>query len=109
MYYISITHARHSNLAWDVCDWFLSRYLMNSKIDLSILGKSLKSEGVVGWMLPLDQDEYEIEIENNLRKNEFITTLLHELYHVFQYTKGYQCEDEAYRMEKILTEQYLTS
>ena len=109
MYYLQISHARHSKLAWDVCDWFLSRYLPNDELDLSILGKSLKSEGVVGWMLPLDENEYEIEIERTLKKNEFITTLLHELYHVFQYTKGYQCEDEAYRMEKILTEQYITS
>ena len=81
----------------------------NYDLDLSILGKSLQSEGVVGWMLALDENEYEIEIERTLKKNEFITTLLHELYHVFQHTKGYQCEDEAYRMEKILTEQYIAS
>jgi hypothetical protein len=109
MYYLQISHSRHSKIAWDVCDWFLSRHLPDCELDLSILGKSLKSEGVVGWMLAFDENEYEIEIENNLRKNEFITTLLHELYHVFQYTKGYQCENEAYHMEKILTEQYLTS
>jgi hypothetical protein len=107
MYYLSIAHPKHHDLAWDVCDWFLSRYLPNHELDLSILGKSLKSEGVVGWMLALDEDEYEIEIERTLKKNEFITTLLHELYHVLQYTKGYQCEDEAYRMEKVLTKLYL--
>lgn len=107
MHYTEISIFRHSKLAADVCNWFLNRYLPDYELDLSILGKSLKSDGVVGWMLPLDEDEYEIEIERTLKKDEFITTLLHELYHVFQYTKGYQCEEEAYRMEKILTKLYL--
>jgi hypothetical protein len=108
MHYTEISVSRHSKTASDVCNWFLNRYLPNHEIDLSILGKSLKSDGVVGWMLALDENEYEIEIERTLKKNEFITTLLHELFHVFQHTKGYQCEDEAYQMESKLSQEYVT-
>ena len=108
MYYFEIADSNKHQLAESICNWFLSKFAANDGVELSIISKSLKSDGVVGWMLPLDENEYEIEIEENLGESDFITTLMHELVHVWQYISGYQCEDEAYKLETILAKEYVT-
>ncbi len=106
MHYIVITESSLDFISRDVTEWFLGKFLSDFDLDLSIIPMSLENE-VLGWTLQLDIDEYEIEIEKNLTQLEYITTLLHELVHVWQYTQDYQCEDEAYHMESQLTQQYV--
>jgi len=109
MYYFEIADTDKQHLTESICNWFLNKFALQFEVELSIISRSLKSDGVVGWMLPLDDNEYEIEIEENLQHNEFITTLIHELIHVWQYTLGYQCEDEAYKLETIFSKEYITA
>jgi len=105
MYYIQIDHIYH-DISESICDWFISKYLNDYQIELSILEKCDEND-VYAWITNLD-NEYEIEIERNISKDDFIVTLIHELIHLWQHEHNYQCENECYRLESILTTLYVT-
>lgn len=108
MHYINVTEPSLEYLSRSVAHWFLDKFLPDFELDLDIIPLSFGSDEAMGWTLQLNNDEYEIEINSNLDEKEYITTLMHELVHVWQHVNGYQCEDEAYEMEKDLAEQYVT-
>ena len=93
-------------------------------------------EGVYGWCWATDCDyrprEFDIEMHNQLPINDYVETLLHELWHVYQHVKGdlkdrygKRCwkgvdhskidyenqpwEKEAVKMEKVLFRKYKQS
>ena len=105
MHYISITEPDLESLSRSIANWFLDKFLPDFELDLDIIPLSFGPDDAMGWTLQLNIDEYEIEINRNLEEKEYITTLIHELIHVWQHVNGYQCEDEAYKMESYLTEQ----
>lgn len=105
MYYIQINHI-YNDLSNNICDWFIPKYLSDKQIELSILEK-YDENGVDGWIMKLD-NEYEIEIERNISKDDFTITLIHELIHLWQHEHNYQCENECYRLESILTTLFVT-
>jgi len=107
MHYIDVTEPSLDFISRNVAHWFLGQFLPDFKLDLSIIPLALGSDDALGWTLQLNTDEYEIEINQTLSRKEYITTLLHELVHVWQHTQGYQCEDEAYQMETELCDQYM--
>ena len=107
MHYIDITEPSLESLSRDVAHWFLEKYLPKTEIELSIIPLNLRVDEALGWTLKLDDNEFEIEIKKNLSKKEYIITLLHELVHVWQHTRQYQCEYQAYYMEGMLAEQYM--
>lgn len=118
----------------DVTCWFLNRFLPRHKIELEIVHRGLKREGVNGWCSVQECDwrprDFLIEIHSNLPQKDYIQTLLHELYHCYQHIKGdlrdvrgVRCwkgikwddddydkmpwEIEAHQKEKELYEQYM--
>ena len=119
----------------DVVEWFVMNYLPRYKIDITIHHRGMLRDGVFGWVGVLDCDyrprEFEIEVHNRLTPKDYIQTLLHELWHVYQHVKGdlkdkhgirlwkgvdYSATDyddqpwekQAHIMEEILYNQYLT-
>ena len=118
-----------------IVNWFVDTYLPNHKIFLNIDHKGLLRESVFGWAWVVPPDhrprEFEVEIHNRLSVEEYTSTLLHELWHVYQHVTG-QLKDkynkrywkgidhsktdyadqpwevEALRMEKILYREYIT-
>jgi len=116
-----------------IVNWFVDTYLPNHKIFLNIDHKGLLRESVFGWAWVVPPDhrprEFEVEIHNRLSVEEYTSTLLHELWHVYQHVTG-QLKDkynkrywkgidhsktdyadqpwevEALRMEKILYREY---
>ena len=116
-----------------IVNWFVDTYLPNHKLFLNIDHKGLLRESVFGWAWVVPPDhrprEFEVEIHNRLSVEEYTSTLLHELWHVYQHVTG-QLKDkynkrywkgidhsktdyadqpwevEALRMEKILYREY---
>ena len=116
-----------------IVNWFVDNYLPNYKLFVNIDHKGILREGVFGWAWVVPPDhrprEFEVEIHNRLSVEDYTSTLLHELWHVYQHTTG-QLKDkynkrywkgidhsetdyddqpwevEAHRMEKILYREY---
>jgi hypothetical protein len=121
-------------LCKDVVTWFVSKYLPRYKLEIEVLHRGLKREGVVGWCDVAGETvrprEFLIELDTYLDKKNYVRVLLHELYHLQQwvkeelklkaskkYFKG-ECMDDlqywqqsheifAYWNEKILYQEYL--
>lgn len=114
--------------------WFVSKYLPRHHITIEVLHRSLKRDGVVGWCdingRTYKPREFLIELQSRLPEKDYIKTLLHELWHVYQFVKedlrvksskpyykgkcieGIDYEDldhekEAYEMEEILFNEYI--
>ena len=90
-----------------VLRWFKGKYLPRHHLDISVVHKSLKDEGVTGWCTGEGSTSrprsFLLEIDSQLSGENYSKTLLHELWHVYQHVKGTpQCEDEAVRMEEVL-------
>ncbi len=107
MLYTSIIGDKHRSTSERVLRWFQSQYLPRHHLDISLVYKNLESDGVFGWCMvegSLSKPRtFLIEIHNKLDYKTYLTTLVHELWHVYQYVKGLpQCEEEAATMEKVL-------
>ena len=80
-------------------------------VDIEVIPTDLTEDNVFGWTLE-NNDQNEIEIHNNLSEKDFITTLIHELIHVDQNVRGLkddtERENEAYKLEGMLTEKFMT-
>jgi len=86
----------------EVIYWFMGEYLENHSIDLTVVHMDLSDEGVDGWCMREDEHEFIIQIEESLEANEYIKTILHELYHLMQHLLDVpRCEICAYLSEKI--------
>ena len=96
----------------DIVEWFVNEYLSPYKLEINVHHRRLvKRDGVFGWAWVAGCEkkprEFEIEIHNLLTPEDYATTLLHELWHVYQHVKRtLQCEEEAYSMEKVLVKKY---
>jgi len=116
-----------------IVNWFVDTYLPNHKLFINIDHKGLLRESVFGWAWVVPPDhrprEFEVEIHNRLSVEEYTSTLLHELWHVYQHVTG-QLKDkynkrywkgidhsktdyadqpwevEANKMEEVLYEEY---
>ena len=92
---------------------FMSKLYPNlDKVDIEVIPTDLSEDNVFGWTLE-NNDQNEIEIHNNLSEKDFITTLIHELIHVDQNVRGLrddeERENEAYKLETPLTNQFLNA
>lgn len=80
------------NRCEDIVYWFIGKYLPRHKLDLTINHRGLKREFVHGWANIEDSDyrprAFLIEMQTNLDEYMYVTTLLHELWHVYQWVKG---------------------
>jgi hypothetical protein len=70
----------------------------------------IASEGVVGWQQQEDDLEFLVEVERDLDRLEYITTLIHELIHCRQSLEGnLDCdsrESEAYCLEQVYADRF---
>ena len=80
-------------------------------VEIEVIPTDLTEDNVFGWTT-INNDQNEIEIHNNLSEKDFITTLIHELIHVDQNVRGLlddtERENEAYKLEGMLTERFMT-
>ena len=121
-------------LCKDVVTWFVSKYLPRYKLEIEVLHRGLKRDGVVGYCDIAGETvrprEFLIELDTYLDKKTYVRGLIHELYHLKdfclgnlkiksckKYYKG-ECMDDlqywqqsheimAYWNEKILYQEYL--
>lgn len=135
MLYLEMSGYGYSKrLCEDVVNWFVSKHLPRHHLEIEVLHRGLKREGVLGYCdiagRTYNPREFLIELNVNMNKNDYIRTLLHELYHVLQFVKGElkiksckkyfkgECMDDleywqqgheifAFWNEKILYSQYL--
>ena len=95
-----------------IVEWFVDEYLSRYKLDINIHHCRLKKRNdVFAWVWYTDcksrPREFDIEIHNTMNKEDYTKTLLHELWHIYQYVKKILiCEHEAYHMEEVLYENY---
>lgn len=134
--YIEITgHRARKKQCFNVINWFLENYLPRHQLDIIVNHRGLLREGVYGWCTVQDCDfrprAFLIEIHNYLTLDNYLQTILHEMWHVYQHVRGdlrdkgslrlwkgidYSNEDyedlpwekEASEMEKELFQTYLT-
>jgi hypothetical protein len=122
-------------LCEDVVTWFIAKYLPRHKIEIEVLHRGLKREGVVGWASVTDCDwkprSFLVEIQSGLNPKDYIICICHELQHILQHIrgdlrdkrgircwKGIDCsgldyenspwEIEAHQREQELYQEYLT-
>lgn len=107
MHYIECTEGVRET-AWSVCQWFMEEYLSDHKVYLTVEEKDLSGEGgVMGWFLTETDNEFTIQIDENL-EYEYIPTLLHELYHLKQTLEGRDRNEwETFQMEGVLLDRYM--
>ena len=121
-------------LCKDVVCWFVSKHLPRHKLEIEILHRGLKREQAFGYCdvagRHYNPREFLIELDTHMDKETYITVLLHELIHLYdfcigelklksskKYYKGECMEDleyweqpheiRAHYMEKILYREYL--
>jgi hypothetical protein len=79
-------------LCEDVTSWFLNKFFPRHQIDLEIVHRGLKREGVYGWCDYVGESyrprEFLIELNTYMDKELYIQTLLHELTHLRQWVLG---------------------
>jgi hypothetical protein len=79
-------------LCEDILMWFHSSFYPRHKIDITVNHRGMKREGVYGWCDIWGGERnprtFLIEIQSNLDKYTYATTLVHELIHVKQWVDG---------------------
>ena len=75
-----------------IVDWFILKYAPRHHITIEVLHRGLRRDCVMGWCDVTGRTykprEFLIEMQSDLSREDYITTLLHELYHVYQFVSG---------------------
>ena len=92
---LSLSHSGYgysTHRCVDVTNWFISHYMPRHKLDIHIHHRGMKRDNVYGWVWAEDCDyrprTFEIEMRCNMREEEYIKVLMHELWHIYQHVKG---------------------
>ena len=105
-----ITNKRFTTLGNQIFEFMAGIYPNLAEVDIEVIPTDLTEDNVFGWTLE-NNDQNEIEIHYDLEDDDFITTLIHELVHVDQNVRGLlddtERENEAYKLEIPLTNQFL--
>jgi hypothetical protein len=79
-------------LCEDVVNWFIAKYFPRHKLDVEILHRGLKREGVLGYCDVAGETyrprSFLIELDTHMDKKDYVRVLLHELYHLKQWVDG---------------------
>jgi protein involved in sex pheromone biosynthesis len=79
-------------LCEDVVTWFVSKYFPRHKLEIEVLHRGLKREGVWGFCDVAGETykprNFLIEMDTYLDKKTYVRTALHELYHCKQFITG---------------------
>ena len=91
----SIYHSGYGyskKLCEDVTSWFLNKYYPRHKIDVDIVHRGLKREGVYGYCDVIGRSHrprhFLIELQTEMSKELYIKILFHELKHLAQWVDG---------------------
>ena len=112
MFYTSEDFKRNrTNLSNQIYQFMCGLYPNLEEVDIEVIPTDLTEDNVFGWTME-NNDQNEIEIHYDLKDDDFITTLIHELVHVDQNVRGLfddtERENEAYNLEGMLTEKFMT-
>ena len=92
MLYLDITGKAPKRRCKKVVGWFKAKYMPNHHLDITVAHRGLKREHAQGFCTVMDCDhrprEFLIEMEITLKEQDYITVLLHELWHVYQHVNG---------------------
>ena len=110
MHSVEILHRDNKELPQTLIQWFMTEYLSDWSVDLTLIHLDLSDEGVDGWCMREDDVEFIIQIDENLTGDEYRRTLLHEMYHMYQHLKEIpRCEMCAYESEQINLDRFSDS
>lgn len=117
-------------------EWFISKYLPRHHISLEVLHRGLRREYAIGFCeisgKTYKPREFLIQLQSRMEPDKYLSTLFHELWHVYQFVSGdlklkcskkyykgicmehleykdHPWEIEAYSMESKLLNEYITS
>lgn len=80
----------------------MGEYLSDHSLHICVVYMDLTEEGVCGWCIRDDDNEFMLQIEKTLTGEEHDRTILHEMYHVFQHMNNIpRCEMCAYMSESL--------
>ena len=106
-----ITGKKITTLGNQIYQFMIGLYPKLEEVDIEVIPTDLTEDNVFGWTME-NNDQNEIEIHHLLTNEEYITTLIHELIHVDQNVRGLkddtERETEAYKLEGMLTERFMT-
>ena len=106
-----ITGKKITTLGNEVYEFMCGLYPNLTEVDIEVIPTDLTEDNVFGWTME-NNEQNEIEIHNDLSDKDFIITLIHELIHVDQNVRGLlddtERENEAYKLEGMLTEKFMT-
>ena len=109
MFYSSIYDSEF-DVAYMVYTFMCGLYPNLKTVEIEVIPTDLTDDNVFGWTME-NNEQNEIEIHYDLKVDDFITTLIHELIHVDQNVRGLrddtERENEAYKLEIPLTNQFL--
>ena len=92
MLYLDIQGKAPRRRCNEVVKWFKAKYMPLHHLDITITHRGMKKEHAMGLCTVIDCDhrprEFLIEMETTLCKEDYISTLLHELWHVWQHVNG---------------------
>jgi|TARA_B100000085_G_scaffold254941_1_gene254432 hypothetical protein len=75
-----------------VTSWFLKKFLPRHNIGVTVIHRGLVADHSWGFCdfvgTSYNPRDFEIEIQSNLRPDDYIKTLLHELVHLRQWVRG---------------------
>ena len=96
------------NLTHRVYEFFTSRYEIAR--DVEVYHTDLSDDNAFGFTEE-NGDEQFVQVHQELKDRDYVMTLLHELVHVVQNERGEyddeKREEEAYRMEEVLYNEFL--
>ncbi len=79
-------------LCESVTSWFMREYFRHHEIDVEVEHRGLKRECALGYCDVVGSyrkpRKFLIEMQTHLDKKEYTKTLLHELWHVYQWVSG---------------------
>jgi hypothetical protein len=97
-------------LAQQVYRFMLDQEPLLGAAAITVHHRRLSAEGVVGWQQQEHDLEFLIDIERDLPRLEYVTTLIHELIHCRQTLEGItddaQREAEAYGLESVYADRF---
>lgn len=100
-------------LARQVYRFMLDQEPLLGAATVNLHHRRLTAEGVVGWQEQEDTYEFLIDIDRDLPRLEYVTTLIHELIHCRQSLEGNhdsaEREEEAYGLESVYLWRFLTA
>jgi hypothetical protein len=97
-------------LAQQVYRFMLDQEPLLAAAAVTVHHRRLTSEGVVGWQQQEDDLEFLVEVDRDLHRPEYVTTLIHELIHCRQTLEGNlndaDREAEAYSLETVYSDRF---